>query len=213
MDTGSPFLNVMRLAVRDWWHHGLHLTLLNLIWLVAWVSVVLGPPVTLAVYAFMHQLVHDATTPELTPGEFLRSVRTHFWKGWLWMLPNLAVIPGLLINLGFYGQFDAPWAVALEVVTVVLVVFWFFLQFYALPYLLVQERRSLRLAYRNAALTTLASPLYSLLFAIVIGLLLLLSARFVVLLFLMTPVLIAMMGTHAVRERLQHFKVHDRSAP
>lgn len=210
MDADFPFLTVLRLAVRDWWRNWLHLTVLNLVWMLAWVLVVPGPPATLAVYAFMCQLVRG---DEMTPGEFLQSVRNNFWKGWLWMLPNLILIPGLFINLRFYGQFDASWARGLELATLVLVVFWFFLQFYALPYLFAQERHSLRLAYRNAALTALASPLYSLLLATAAGLLLLLSVRYMALLFLVTPVLIAMLGTHAVRERLHHFKVHDRSSP
>jgi uncharacterized membrane protein YesL len=206
-ESGYPPLTVVRLALRDWWRDWLSLTVLNLVWMLAWVTVLLGPPATLAVYDYLRRHIEGDA---MTPGEVWGSVRAHALKGWLWALLNLALALGVLVNLGFYGGFDALWARGLELLTLMLTGLWLVLQFYALPYLMVQERRSLRLAYRNALFTTLASPLYSLLLTLTAGLLLTVSVRFVALLFLAVPVLVALLGTHAVRERLRHFKVLKR---
>lgn len=195
---------VLRDAATQWWRNWLRLTVLNLVWMCSWLVVVFGPPVTLAVYAYLERLMAN---DEMTPAEFVDLVRRSFGKGWLWALPVLGLSAALFLALPFYAQFADLWARAAEIAAALLVLSWLFLQFFALPYLFAQERPSLRLAVRNAGLTALASPLYSLIIAFFLLLLFVLSVRFMALTFVCTPVLIALAGTLAVRERLQHFGV------
>jgi len=193
---------LLRDSAVEWWRNWLRLTVLNLVWMASWLTVLLGPPVTLAVYAYLERLTDN---DEMTPGEFLAEVRRNLLKGWLWALPVLALLASLFVSLPFYAQFPDLWARAAEFAVAVLVVGWLFLQFFALPYLFAQETRSLRLALRNAALTALASPLYSLIIGIALLVLLVLSVRFMGVTFLFSPVLIGMAGTLAVKERLRRF--------
>ena len=197
---------VLRDAATQWWRNWLRLTVLNLVWMCSWLVVVFGPPVTLAVYAYLERLMAN---DEMTPAEFVDLVRRSFGKGWLWALPVLGLSAALFLALPFYAQFADLWALAAEIAAALLVLSWLFLQFFALPYLFAQERPSLRLAVRNAGLTALASPLYSLIIAFFLLLLFVLSVRFMALTFVCTPVLIALAGTLAVRERLQHFGVPE----
>lgn len=199
-----PAIAVLRDAVVEWWRNWLRLTILNLVWMSSWVLVVFGPPVTLAVYAYLERLLAN---DEMTPREFVDTARRSFGKGWLWALPVLAAVTSLLVALPFYAQFPDLWARAAEIAAALLVLGWLFLQFFALPYLFVQDQRSLKLALRNATMTALASPLYSLLVAVFLLLLFVLSVRFMALTFFFTPVLIAVAGTLSVRERLRHFGV------
>lgn len=195
---------VLRGAVVEWWRNWLRLTILNLVWMSSWLLVVFGPPVTIAVYAYLERLFAN---DEMTPREFVDVVRRNFGRGWLWALPVLLLFASLLAALPFYAQFPDLWARAAEIAAALLALGWLFLQFFALPFLFVQEQGSLKLAVRNATMTALAGPLYSLLVAVFLLVLFALSVRFMALTFLFTPVLIAVAGTLAVRERLQHFGV------
>jgi uncharacterized membrane protein YesL len=82
------------------------------------------------------------------------------------MLPNLAAVVVLSVNLVFYGQIDALWAFFLRGLMLVAIIIWLGTQFYALPYLMEQENQQVRLVLRNGLLTMLAAPGYSL---IVVG--------------------------------------------
>ncbi len=193
---------LLRDAVVEWWRNWLRLTALNLIWMASWLVVVLGPPVTLAVYAYLERLVAG---DEMSPREFLTEIRRNLLKGWLWALPSLALVGGLLVALPFYARFGDLWARAAEMALALIVLGWLFVQFFALPYLFAQGTRSLRLAVRNGALTAFASPLYSFIIGFALLLLVVLSVRFVGVTFLFSPVLVALAGTLAVKERLRHF--------
>jgi uncharacterized membrane protein YesL len=199
-----PPLQVLRLAFRDWWGNWLHLSVLNVVWVLGWASVAFGPPVTLAAYAYVVRLVRG---DEMTVAEFLREVRANFGRGWAWALPHLVLVPVFLVNMRFFEGFDGAWARVLELATVALLAGWLLVQLYALPYLFVQERRSLPLAWRNATYTLLASPAYGLALGVAVLAVVLVSVQLRVLAFVVTPVLLALIGTHAVLERLRRFGV------
>ena len=95
----------------------------------------------------------------------------------------------------------------------VLLLVWLLVQFYALPYLMEQERRSLFLALRNGLFSLLAFPGYTLILgglALVVGVL---SLRFVVPAVLGAFGLVALLGTWAVRERLETYRIRERGEP
>jgi uncharacterized membrane protein YesL len=197
-------LEVLRLSFRDWWRNWLHLSVLNLVWVLAWASVVLGPPVTLAAHAYVLRLVRE---DEMPVAEFVREVRANVGRGWAWALPQVALVAVFLVNMRFFEGFDGAWARVLELATVALLALWWLVQLYALPFLFVQERRSLPLAWRNATYTLLASPAHGLALGVAALALVLVSVQLRVLVFLATPVWLALIGTHAVLERLRRFGV------
>ena len=198
----------MGAAVKDWWRDWVNMAALNLAFVLCWVTVVLGPPATFALYDAVHTYVYGRSF-ELR--ETPATLRRYFFKSWLWMLANALVVGGIWLNLQFYAG-SARWVAALRVLSLLIGAVWLAVQFYALPYLLEQDRPSLRQAYRNALLTVLASPLYTLLMLGFVLLLVLISARFVVLLFLGVPPLIAVLGVHAVAERLKNYQTRGGGA-
>jgi hypothetical protein len=199
-----PPVQVLGRAFRDWWRHWLHLSVLNVVWVLAWASVVFGPPVTLAAHAYVLRLLRD---DEMPVAEFVREVRSNFARGWAWALPSVVLVPVFLINMRFFEGFDGAWARVLELTTVALLGAWLLVQMYALPYLFVQERRSLVLAWRNAAFTLLAGPVHGLVLGVAALALVLLSVQLRVLAVVATPVLLTLIGTHGVLERLRRFGV------
>ena len=200
-------LQVVAQALSDWWDEWFNMALISLAWLLCWVTIVLGPPATFGIYYVTNQLTHGRS---LGLRGLLEGGRRYFLKSWLWMLLNLLVLAVVVSNIWFYGQFDADWAVIVRMFLSFLGLVWLIVQFYALPYLMEQEEKSLRLALRNGLFTFLASPGYT---AVVAGLAALVVALSVVLvapLFLGAPCLIAVLGNRAVRERLETYRVRER---
>jgi uncharacterized membrane protein YesL len=199
-------LQVVVQALSDWWDAWINMALISLVWLLCWVTIVLGPPATFGLYYITNQLVHGRS---LGLRELLESGRRYFFKSWLWMLLNLLVAAVVVTNIWFYAQFDADWAVIVRVFFTFLGLAWLIIQFYALPYLMEQEEKSLRLALRNGLFTLLAAPVYTAVVAGLAAIIAALSAVVVVPLFLGGPCLIAALGNRAVRERLETYRVRD----
>lgn len=206
LNTLSLPFRVIGRAVRDWWRDWVNMAALNLALLLCWLTIILGPPATFVLYAALHEYVYGRSfelreTPAL--------LRRYALKSWLWLLGNALVAGGVWLNLQVYTP-NTPWTAALRLLSLGAGALWLALQFYALPYVLEQDRPSLRRAYRNALLTVLASPLYTL---VIVGFalcLVLVSVRVVALLFLGVPCLIAVLGVHAVAERLGRYRVRER---
>jgi hypothetical protein len=183
------------------------MAVVNVVWLLCWLTIILGPPATFGLYYYANALAHGQN---LGLSGFVEGGRRFFLKGWLWMLLNLAALVLISVNLVFYGQFDALWAAFLGGLILATTVIWFGTQFYALPYLMEQENQQLRLALRNGLLTMLAAPGYSL---IVMGLAAVLMALGLLLVFpfiVGVPAMISALGTRAVLERMEAFGVRER---
>lgn len=200
-------LQVIGQALRDWWDDWVNMAVINFIWLLCWVTIVLGPPATFGLYYVTNQLAHGRS---LGPRGLLEGGRRYFLKSWLWMLLNLVAAAVLAANIWFYGQFDADWAGIVRVFALFLSLAWLVVQFYALPYLMEQEEKSLKLALRNGLFTFLAAPGYTAVVAGLAALLVFLSVWLVAPLLLGTPCLIAALGNRAVRERLETYGVRER---
>lgn len=198
-------------AFRLWWDDLVRQALINLVWTLSWLTVILGPPVTFGIQHAHHQLVRGAN-----PG--LRGVaegaRKYFFKSWLWMLANLLAAFLIYFGANAYLQIGGFWAIVARDLLLVFGAAWFIIQFYALPILMIQEKKSLREAWRNSIFMSLASPLYLL----VLLLFLVLAAVFSVL--LIFPVilgyfsLVSILANQAVNDRLEAFeKIMGKTPP
>jgi uncharacterized membrane protein YesL len=202
-------LQVVVQALRDWWDDWINMAIIGLIWCVCWFTVVLGPPATFGLYYVTNQLAHGRS---LGIRGFLEGGRHYFLKSWLWMLLNLVVAVVSVVNIWFYGQLDADWAAIVQVILLFLGLTWLVVQFYALPYLMEQEKESLKLALRNGLFTFLAAPGYTAVLAGLAALIAVLSVLLVAPLLLGAPCLIAALGNRAVRERVETYRVRERKA-
>lgn len=200
-------VSVIRSSSVLWWRDWLVLAALNLAWVVAWVTLLLGPPATFALYRAAQTVVRGEP---LDFRDLVRDLRRDFLKSWLWGLVTLGVSLVIWLTVGFYGQLAAGWTTGLQFVSLLVGMFWLALGLYTLPYLLEGETASLRQAFRNALFTLLASPVYTAVLTGFAWLLLYLGSRFVFLFFLGLPCLIAVLGTVAVQERLTTFKIRRR---
>ncbi len=202
-------LQVVAQALRDWWDDWINMVVINLVWLLCWLTIVLGPPATFGIYYVTNQLAHGQS---LGLRGMIEGGKRYFFHSWLWMLLNLAAGLLVTVNMMFYQQFASVWAQFLQAFHVFLGLTWLVVQFYALPYLMEQERKHLGMALRNGLFTALASPGYTLVVAGLAALVVVLSLLLVIPLFLGGPCLIAALGTRAVRERLETYRVRERES-
>ncbi|MEX2540991.1 MAG: hypothetical protein WD314_04255 [Trueperaceae bacterium] len=189
-------------ALGDWWRDWVNMAMLNLAWMLCWLTVILGPPATFVAYRVANDFAHERT---LYPRELAGMLRRYFLVSWAWFLLQLVVVVAVLLNLHFYGSLNSRLGGALQGATLVVAGVWLLLQMYALPYLMEQGRPGLRLALRNALLTVLANPLYALVMAGVSAVLLALCVRLPFLLLFGVPMLIVVFGSHAVIDRLERY--------
>lgn len=205
MKAASVFLG----ALGDWWRDWVNMAVLNLAWMLCWLTLILGPPATFAAYRVASDFAHERT---LYPRELPGMLRRYFLQSWLWFLLQLAAAAAILLNLYFYNGLDSLLGRVLQIATLLVAALWALLQLYALPYLMEQDRQSLRLALRNALLTVLASPLYALILGVIVFVLLALCVRLPFLLLFGVPMLVAVTGAHAVIERLGRFGKRSRAS-
>jgi hypothetical protein len=203
----SASLDVIFQSFRDWWDDWVFLSILNLIGLLCWLTIILGPPATFGLYYFSNHLAHGEN---IDFKGLLDGGRLYFFHSWLWMLTNLVAAIIISGNIWFYASFDQTWANFLQAFFIILGVFWVVIQFYTVPYLMEQERKNLLIAWRNGLFTILAFPGYTLVVVGVAALVALLSVVLIFPLFLGAPCLILLLGNRSVIERMETFQVSER---
>jgi len=205
--SSSASLTVIVQSFQEWWDDWVNLTIQNLVCLLCWLTIILGPPATFGLYSVTNRLAHGES---IGLGGLVDGGRRYFLLSWLWMLINLLVAIIISYNYFFYTSFGTLWADFLQAFFIILGVIWLVIQFYALPYLMEQEKKHLGIALRNGLYTTLAAPGYTLVVAGVGALVATLSIVLIFPVFLGVPCLIILIGNRAVIERLATYQVRER---
>lgn len=197
----KPALVVIGRSFRDLWGDFFTTALCNLIWLLSQVLIVPGPPATLALFFVANRLAHGEVTD---PRDLLRALPSYFGLGWRWGAANLVLILILYGDFRLTGQLgDSILLRLVQGFYLALLVLWFQVQLLALPFLFEQVQPSLRQAWRNGLVLIMKHPIFS----IGTGLLTVLVLLVGIPLFLLTlaagGLFVALVGNHAVLNRLQ----------
>lgn len=193
--------HVIRAALRDTWHDLLTTAVVNLMWLGLTLPVVTAPPAALALFYVGNRLAHGDPTD---PRDFLQALRCYLRPSWRWGLLQLVVLFVLVGDVVLTAQLagDSTAGRLAQGFYLALLAAWLLLQLYTLAFLFEQEEPRLRTALRNGALLLGQNPLFS----VALGFLLLaLLALGVVFFFVTTAaggVFVALVGNHAVLNRL-----------
>lgn len=150
--------NFLRLLF-DWLVDSFHiffdLLALNIAWLLVCLPVITAPSATLALFAAANHLAHEGSGGW---GVFWQAVRRDAWLALRWAAVNLAAMAILASNLAFYARYDQWWSIWVQGVFISLAWVWGLLQVYALPLLMEQSDRRLRVAYRNSLVLWARQP-------------------------------------------------------
>lgn len=135
----------------------------NLFWFLLCLPVVTAP----AAFAALYYVAELASREQpIRRRDFWAGFRQYLVKGTLLGLLDLLIVGVALVNLIFYNQMQSAIGPILRVVWIVLGVFWGAAQVYLFPMLAVQLEPKVFWALRNAAMLTLAQPLFTLVVAL-----------------------------------------------
>jgi uncharacterized membrane protein YesL len=199
-------LRVAGRALRDAWDALVQLALLNLVWFGLSLTVVLMPPATVAMFEATNELARGRS-PSLA--DFVAAVPRHFLPAWGWAILNVAVGIVLGVNLSFYSS-PEPLHLALRGLFLLATLLWVVSQLLVWPYRFEQADPSLRLALRNALLTTLAAPVFSIIIGAVVALVVALSVIVLAPIPFFTAAFLGLLGNHVVLDRLVAFGKRPR---
>ena len=206
---GPASLRVIWQATKTWYDDWFNLFILNFLVTISWVTIILGPPMLFGLYDIGNGLAHGRSNGV---GELLRSAMRHFLVSWAWMLINVIVFIVVVVNISFYWNLGKSWSIILVSVFLFLGLFWAMMQVYVIPFYMEQTTKSIVLAHKNAALTFLASPVYTLILFVFSAFLLLISYGFILPLILGIPTLAVVVGNYAVIERIQTFAAKNEES-
>jgi hypothetical protein len=165
-------IKIILLSLRDTWLDLWTVLVCNLVWLISLLLIIPGPPVTLALFFYANQTVHEET---INVSDFFKAIPRYWGVGWRWGILNLIVVGFLVgdtILTSYQSQTQA--SIFFSGIYFTLIIFWILLQTLALPFLLEQEKPSVVLALRNGFVMIGKNPFFSLsyLFLLIITLLL-----------------------------------------
>jgi uncharacterized membrane protein YesL len=207
MENSPATIRVITRAARDWWDDWVNMVLMGIVWLLCWITILLGPPATLGIYYVTSRMARGES---LGLKGMLEGGRRYFLQSWLLMIINLIVLIILVANYVFYSAIDGTWAELLKALFIILIVFWLIIQFYTLPYLIEQDRKNVIIAQRNGLYTTLAAPGYTLVVASTAALVATLSILLVIPIVLGGPILFVALGSYAVIDRIETYGVREK---
>jgi uncharacterized membrane protein YesL len=207
MNITQPFSLIWN-TLKSWWEGWLGFLLFGLAWLACCATLVLGPPAT---FGFFHAARWWMDEKEIKWGHFYRMAKKDFLASWLWFLANLLMLFLIFANYTFYGSLASGVGTVLQVLSLGVGFLWVAVQFYALPYYVLLEKKSLWMAWKNGLFTILASPVFSLLLWIVLAALLFLHLL-IAPIFLAGPGLVVLLASMAVEDRIQKFGLREREA-
>lgn len=174
----------------------------NSLWMLANLLIIPGPPATLALYWFTNQLAHEEAVDHT---DYWRAIGRFFKIGWSWGFLNLLIVAFLVGDYWItYQSQDFGGRKLLLGLYVALLIFWFLMQFYALPFLFEQKESKVLQAQNNALVLISLNLRFVILLGLVITLILFLGTLLFLLSVFFGPFFFGLASNFAVLDRLQN---------
>ena len=190
-------IRILGLAFRDIWQEFWTILVVHVLFLIANLFIIPGPPAILALFFYGNRIAHGELASER---DFLEAMRRYWKPAWRWGLLNIVVI-GLLTGdhylIGTLIDTSGTAFFAQSFYRMLLVV-WILLQLFALPFLFEQEQPLVSQALQNAAKFVRKNSLFTVVLALLLGLSLLAGTLTFMLTFAVGGALIAFASNRAV---------------
>lgn len=132
---------------------------LNLAWFV------MSLPI-LTIFPALGGLYHAVLAENQGPSADWRTVwegfKQHWWLSVRWGLLVVGVDALLAVNIWFYFNQTASWAVFVMMAVIVLLFFWIAINQFSFPLIMLQDEKNLGLALRNGTVLVMRQPLQAL---------------------------------------------------
>lgn len=197
--------SVVRSAIVDLWDNAFLAIFCSLVWLFLTLLIIPGPPATVALFALSASIVKQERLLEF--GDYLRAVWRNFGVGWRWAAINIPVLLIIVVDIRAVPRMFSPdAALTIQLAFYLALAIWIVVNWYALAFLFQQEKPSVLQALRNGGVLLLQHPWFSLALMLATALLLALSLVMVIVNMLFGPMLVGLIGTHAVVDRLMIYR-------
>lgn len=140
--------------------------------------------------------------------DYWEGSRQYFWKSLALAFVNILILAILGANVWFYAPANNPWkldsglSMAIQIFFAIMIGLWLVYQMYPLAMLLEQTDKRLRTAYRNAGILLITRPGFAILLGLALAVVIAISTYFVVIWFLITLSLIAIVCNKAAKHLL-----------
>ena len=203
-------LHIVRSALENLWDQAFMVIFCSLVWLFLTMLIIPGPPATVALFDISERIAKRDRLLEFR--DYLRAVWRNFGVGWRWAAINIPVLFIVAVDIRVVPQMiSTSLAVPIQMAFYVALTLWLIVNWYALAFLFQQEKSSVRQALRNGGVLLLRHPWFSFMLAIFTAILLALSFVFVIVNMLFGPMLVGLIATHAVADRLEIFRAAKRT--
>ncbi|MDQ4076044.1 MAG: DUF624 domain-containing protein [Chloroflexota bacterium] len=152
------FLGAMRAALEGWWREIFILTGLNLLWTVAFFSIVMMPPATAAMFYTARRVLQR--DPFVGWGTFAQPIRRHWRAAWGWGLLFFLIAGVAGANLWLYRDALGTLWTLLRWLWATILVVWLTLNLFFWPLWFAEaaEYRTVRTTFRNSVAFLSANP-------------------------------------------------------
>lgn len=143
-------------AIKEAYHEITRLVVLNLLWVLCSATIVLLPAATAALYDTIREML--AADIDFSYRLFFSALKKYIFRGWLWFIPNLVLVPIFLLNILIFAVENATLTMIVKIGNLILLLIWTWFQTFLYPLLMEQEQQTIRLALRNALVVLIKFP-------------------------------------------------------
>jgi uncharacterized membrane protein YesL len=202
-------------ALKDLWDELSLLILMNAVSALLVIPVVTFPPALAGLWHTANRLTNEKS---IHWRDYFEGFRRYFWKAWGLALLNILVAAVVFTNISFYTPGNTPFeinptlSIWIRGLFLGIVFLWLIIQMYLMALLLEQQDQRLRVALRNAAVLAVANPGFTLVLALLLLIVAVISTLFPVLWFAITLALFAVVCNKAVLHLLEPYREQTRGA-
>jgi len=202
---GAVF-HIIRQSLGDIWEDLWVMLVVNLLWTLCVLTIIPGPPATLALYRFANRLAHGE---EVDLHDFLKGFHQSWATAWQWGAINLIVMLVFAgdIYLSSQNYLTVSASPFVQSFYIALLVVWLLLQPYVLVFMLEQQQMAVGSAFRNAAVMLSKNFSFTVAYILEVIITLLVGTLLFMISFVIGGVLLADIGNRAVLFNLERNKV------
>ena len=219
--TVSPIILAVLLsfAMAEAWQAG-YGTLAIILAIMGLLPLLLLPPATAGLWNAANRVAEELA---ISWSDYWEGFRRYFWKSLVLAFVNILVLAILGANVWFYAPGNNPWgldsglSMAIQIFFAIMIGVWLIYQMYPLAMLLEQTDQRLRTAFRNAGVLLITRPGFAILIGLALAVVIAISTYFIILWFLITLSLTAVVCNKVVkhlliphRERAEEAEAEDK---